>query len=170
MIRSSNHQSDMWYYHFVLLTYTFQLVIQTNYGASFIEFFSEEAKRVYGDIISPTIADRRLLVLKQVNWQSYSVFCFLFFFWRITRMPYASVCVHLGKLLKFNNPTLIKKKNPTTQFNCHFNMEIFGIFIYCTQALVCRCAMSYVHKMLSDQSINLCYCIWWFLIMLLCYC
>uniref|UniRef100_A0A9I9DL01 Succinate-semialdehyde dehydrogenase n=1 Tax=Cucumis melo TaxID=3656 RepID=A0A9I9DL01_CUCME len=38
---------------------------ETNYGASFIEFFSEEAKRVYGDIISPTIADRRLLVLKQ---------------------------------------------------------------------------------------------------------
>uniref|UniRef100_A0A453NJI5 Succinate-semialdehyde dehydrogenase, mitochondrial n=1 Tax=Aegilops tauschii subsp. strangulata TaxID=200361 RepID=A0A453NJI5_AEGTS len=38
---------------------------EVNYGASFIEFFAEEAKRVYGDIIPPTLADRRLLVLKQ---------------------------------------------------------------------------------------------------------
>ncbi|GLT91476.1 hypothetical protein SLE2022_093620 [Rubroshorea leprosula] len=35
------------------------------YGASFIEFFSEEAKRVYGDIIPAPLADRRLVVLKQ---------------------------------------------------------------------------------------------------------
>jgi succinate-semialdehyde dehydrogenase/glutarate-semialdehyde dehydrogenase len=35
------------------------------YGASFIEWFAEEAKRVYGDTI-PTVAnDRRLLVLKE---------------------------------------------------------------------------------------------------------
>ena len=34
------------------------------YGASFIEWFAEEAKRVYGDTI-PTVAnDKRLLVLK----------------------------------------------------------------------------------------------------------
>jgi succinate-semialdehyde dehydrogenase len=37
-----------------------------NYGASFIEYFAEEAKRVYGDIIPPTLPDRRILVLKQV--------------------------------------------------------------------------------------------------------
>ncbi|CAK9314655.1 unnamed protein product [Citrullus colocynthis] len=42
-----------------------EAVGETNYGASFIEFYSEEAKRIYGDIISPTIADRRILVLKQ---------------------------------------------------------------------------------------------------------
>eukprot|EP01018_Ginkgo_biloba_P030779 Gb_34346 [translate_table: standard] len=35
------------------------------YGASFVEFYAEEAKRIYGDIIPPTIADRRLFVLKQ---------------------------------------------------------------------------------------------------------
>ncbi len=35
------------------------------YGASFIEWFAEEAKRVYGDIIPTTIPGRRLLVLKQ---------------------------------------------------------------------------------------------------------
>ncbi|KAF3448800.1 hypothetical protein FNV43_RR09513 [Rhamnella rubrinervis] len=38
---------------------------EVSYGASFIEFFAEEAKRVYGDIIQSTLADRRLFVLKQ---------------------------------------------------------------------------------------------------------
>lgn len=35
------------------------------YGAAFIEWFAEEAKRVYGDIIPSTSAGRRILVLKQ---------------------------------------------------------------------------------------------------------
>ncbi|MCW8905632.1 MAG: NAD-dependent succinate-semialdehyde dehydrogenase [Sedimenticola sp.] len=35
------------------------------YGASFIEWFAEEAKRVYGDIIPAHAPDRRFLVLKQ---------------------------------------------------------------------------------------------------------
>ncbi len=35
------------------------------YGASFIEWFSEEAKRIYGETIPSPLADRRLLVLKQ---------------------------------------------------------------------------------------------------------
>ena len=35
------------------------------YGASFVEWFAEEAKRVYGDVIPNTIPGRRLLVLKQ---------------------------------------------------------------------------------------------------------
>lgn len=38
---------------------------EVTYGASFIEFFAEEAKRVYGDIIPATLPDRRLFVLKQ---------------------------------------------------------------------------------------------------------
>lgn len=38
---------------------------EVGYGASFIEFFAEEAKRIYGDIIPATLADRRLFVLKQ---------------------------------------------------------------------------------------------------------
>ncbi|XP_039072161.1 succinate-semialdehyde dehydrogenase, mitochondrial-like isoform X2 [Hibiscus syriacus] len=38
---------------------------EVSYGASFIEFFAEEAKQVYGDIIPATLADRRLFVLKQ---------------------------------------------------------------------------------------------------------
>jgi succinate-semialdehyde dehydrogenase/glutarate-semialdehyde dehydrogenase len=35
------------------------------YGASFIEWFAEEAKRVYGDVIPAPMPGRRLLVLKQ---------------------------------------------------------------------------------------------------------
>ncbi|XP_040986329.1 succinate-semialdehyde dehydrogenase, mitochondrial isoform X2 [Juglans microcarpa x Juglans regia] len=40
---------------------------EVSYGAGFIEFSAEEAKRVYGDIIPSTLADRRLFVLKQVG-------------------------------------------------------------------------------------------------------
>ena len=35
------------------------------YGASFVEWFAEEAKRVYGDIIPETQPGRRIIVLKQ---------------------------------------------------------------------------------------------------------
>ena len=35
------------------------------YGASFIEWFGEEAKRTYGDLIPSTFNDRRIVVIKQ---------------------------------------------------------------------------------------------------------
>jgi succinate-semialdehyde dehydrogenase/glutarate-semialdehyde dehydrogenase len=35
------------------------------YGASYIEWFAEEAKRIYGDLIPPPAGDRRLVVLRQ---------------------------------------------------------------------------------------------------------
>ncbi|WP_062061971.1 NAD-dependent succinate-semialdehyde dehydrogenase [Cellvibrio sp. OA-2007] len=35
------------------------------YGASYIEWFAEEAKRIYGDVIAPPSADQRILVIKQ---------------------------------------------------------------------------------------------------------
>ena len=38
---------------------------EVGYGASFVEWFAEEAKRVYGDIIPNTTADRRSMVIKQ---------------------------------------------------------------------------------------------------------
>jgi len=38
---------------------------EINYGASFIEWFAEEAKRVYGDTIPSTVPDRRIVVIKQ---------------------------------------------------------------------------------------------------------
>jgi succinate-semialdehyde dehydrogenase/glutarate-semialdehyde dehydrogenase len=38
---------------------------EIRYGASFIEWFGEEARRVYGDIIPGHEADKRILVMKQ---------------------------------------------------------------------------------------------------------
>ncbi|OIW11700.1 hypothetical protein TanjilG_12219 [Lupinus angustifolius] len=38
---------------------------EVSYGAGFIEFAAEEAKRIYGDIIPSPLSDRRLFVLKQ---------------------------------------------------------------------------------------------------------
>jgi succinate-semialdehyde dehydrogenase / glutarate-semialdehyde dehydrogenase len=38
---------------------------EVNYGAAFIEWFAEEAKRTYGDLIPPHAKDKRLLVIKQ---------------------------------------------------------------------------------------------------------
>ena len=38
---------------------------EVAYGASFIEWFAEEAKRVYGDVIPTHAAGKRILVLKQ---------------------------------------------------------------------------------------------------------
>jgi succinate-semialdehyde dehydrogenase/glutarate-semialdehyde dehydrogenase len=35
------------------------------YGASFIEWFAEEGKRIYGDVIPQHQSDKRILVLKQ---------------------------------------------------------------------------------------------------------
>ncbi len=38
---------------------------EISYGASFVEWFAEEGKRIYGDTIPTTHNDRRLLVIKQ---------------------------------------------------------------------------------------------------------
>ncbi|RPD49181.1 NAD-dependent succinate-semialdehyde dehydrogenase [Paracnuella aquatica] len=38
---------------------------EVEYGASFIEWFAEEAKRTYGDVIPQHTGDRRLVVIKQ---------------------------------------------------------------------------------------------------------
>ena len=38
---------------------------EVSYGASFVEWFAEEAKRTYGDVIPAPTKDRRLVVIKQ---------------------------------------------------------------------------------------------------------
>lgn len=38
---------------------------EVAYGASFIEWFAEEGKRVYGDVIPATAPDKRIITLKQ---------------------------------------------------------------------------------------------------------
>lgn len=42
-----------------------EALTEIRYGANFIEWFSEEAKRVYGDVIPSAIKDQHLLVIKQ---------------------------------------------------------------------------------------------------------
>lgn len=39
--------------------------MEVNYGASFIEWFAEESKRIYGDVIPSPFSDRRQIVIKQ---------------------------------------------------------------------------------------------------------
>ncbi len=43
----------------------FESHAEIKYAASFVEWFGEEGKRVYGDTIPPPLPDRRILVLKQ---------------------------------------------------------------------------------------------------------
>ena len=38
---------------------------EVTYGASFVEWFAEEGKRLYGDVVPAPMADRRYLVLRQ---------------------------------------------------------------------------------------------------------
>ena len=38
---------------------------ELNYGASFIEWFSEEARRVYGDTIPSPAANKRFVTIRQ---------------------------------------------------------------------------------------------------------
>ena len=38
---------------------------EITYGASFVEWFAEEAKRIYGDTIPDRLTDRRIIVIKQ---------------------------------------------------------------------------------------------------------
>lgn len=43
----------------------FESAGEVMYGASFIEWFAEEGKRVYGDIIPPHASDKRIMVTKE---------------------------------------------------------------------------------------------------------
>jgi succinate-semialdehyde dehydrogenase/glutarate-semialdehyde dehydrogenase len=38
---------------------------EIHYGASFVEWYAEEAKRIYGDVIPSPLTDRRIIVIKQ---------------------------------------------------------------------------------------------------------
>ena len=38
---------------------------EIDYAASYFEWFAEEAKRIYGDVIPPSAADKRIVVLKE---------------------------------------------------------------------------------------------------------
>lgn len=75
------------------------------YAASFIEWFAEEGKRAYGDIIPPHAADRRILVLKQPIGVSAAITPWNF--------PAAMITRKVGPALAAGCPMIVKPASST---------------------------------------------------------
>lgn len=73
---------------------------EITYGASFIEWFSEEAKRVYGDVIPSTHQDRRMVVIKQPIGVAAAVTPWNFPNAMITRKAAPALAVGCGMVIK----------------------------------------------------------------------
>ncbi|CAI9720404.1 succinate-semialdehyde dehydrogenase, mitochondrial-like isoform X2 [Octopus vulgaris] len=78
---------------------------EVTYGASFFEWFAEEAKRVYGDIAPPTATDRRILLLKEPIGVAGLITPWNF--------PIAMITRKLGALLAVGCTTVIKPAEDT---------------------------------------------------------
>ena len=70
------------------------------YGASFIEWFGEEAKRAYGDLIPATHIDRRIVVTKQAVGVCVAITPWNF--------PTAMVTLKIGPALAAGCPVILK--------------------------------------------------------------
>lgn len=81
---------------------------EITYGASFIEWFAEEGKRAYGNVIPSTATDRRILVLKQAVGVVAAITPWNF--------PVAMITRKLGPALAAGC-TIIIKPAPTTPFS-----------------------------------------------------
>ncbi len=77
-----------------------QAVSEVVYGASYVEWFAEEAKRVYGDIIPTTHAGKRMMILKE----SVGV-CAAITPWNF---PSAMICRKAAPALAAGCPVIIK--------------------------------------------------------------
>ncbi|HEY0897852.1 MAG TPA: NAD-dependent succinate-semialdehyde dehydrogenase [Sphingobacteriaceae bacterium] len=75
------------------------------YGASFIEWFAEEAKRAYGDVIPPHTPDRRLVVIKQSVGVAAAITPWNF--------PLAMITRKVGPALAAGSPVVIKPPSET---------------------------------------------------------
>lgn len=73
---------------------------EVEYGASFVEWFAEEAKRTYGDVIPPPTADKRIVVIKQ----SIGVVAAL----TPWNFPLAMVTRKVGPALAAGSPVIVK--------------------------------------------------------------
>lgn len=78
---------------------------EVNYGASFIEWFAEEAKRTYGDVIPPHTKDRRLIVIKQSIGVAAAITPWNF--------PLAMITRKVGPALAAGCPVIIKPPQET---------------------------------------------------------
>jgi len=78
---------------------------EVNYGASFIEWFAEEAKRSYGDVIPPHTKDRRLVVIKQSIGVAAAITPWNF--------PLAMITRKVGPALAAGSPVIVKPPSET---------------------------------------------------------
>jgi succinate-semialdehyde dehydrogenase/glutarate-semialdehyde dehydrogenase len=78
---------------------------EVNYGASFIEWFAEEAKRAYGDVIPPHTSDKRLVVIKQSVGVAAAITPWNF--------PLAMITRKVGPALAAGSPVVVKPPSET---------------------------------------------------------
>lgn len=78
---------------------------EVTYGASFIEWFAEEAKRAYGDVIPPHTKDRRLVVIKQSVGVAAAITPWNF--------PLAMITRKVGPALAAGSPVIVKPPSET---------------------------------------------------------
>lgn len=75
------------------------------YGASFIEWFAEEAKRTYGDVIPSNAKDKRLVVIKQSVGVAAAITPWNF--------PLAMITRKVGPALAAGSPVVVKPPSET---------------------------------------------------------
>lgn len=78
---------------------------EVDYGAAFIEWFAEEAKRTYGDVIPSHSRDRRLVVIKQSVGVAAAITPWNF--------PLAMITRKVGPALAAGSPVIVKPPSET---------------------------------------------------------
>lgn len=78
---------------------------EVAYGAAFVEWFAEEAKRTYGDVIPPPARDKRLVVIKQSIGVAAAITPWNF--------PLAMITRKVGPALAAGCPVVIKPPSET---------------------------------------------------------
>ncbi len=78
---------------------------EVSYGASFVEWFAEESKRTYGDVIPAHTRDRRLVVIKQSVGVAAAITPWNF--------PLAMITRKVGPALAAGSPVVIKPPSET---------------------------------------------------------
>jgi succinate-semialdehyde dehydrogenase / glutarate-semialdehyde dehydrogenase len=73
---------------------------EVEYGAAFVEWFAEEAKRTYGDVIPPPTPDKRIVVIKQSIGVAAAITPWNF--------PLAMITRKVGPALAAGSPVIIK--------------------------------------------------------------
>jgi succinate-semialdehyde dehydrogenase / glutarate-semialdehyde dehydrogenase len=93
---------------------------EVAYGAAFVEWFAEEAKRTYGDVIPATTKDRRLVVIKQSIGVVAAITPWNF--------PLAMITRKVGPALAAGSPVVVKppSETPLTALAIAYLAELAG--------------------------------------------